>query len=47
MPCFEEMFLKTKGQPITYQGKTLGMMDGFPTKGATKIRLIFETCNGE
>lgn len=47
MPSFQSMFVKTKGQPIEYQGNTLVMMDNFPTEGATRLRLVFEACNGE
>ncbi len=47
MPSFEDMFMKSKGKPVTYQGKTLVMLDDFPTEGATKMRLVFEICNGE
>ena len=41
------MFETSAGKPIEYQGKTLVMMDDFPTEGATRLRLVFETCNGE
>ncbi len=47
MPSFEEMFLKTKGKPILYQEKILLMVDDFPTEGATNLRLVFDSCNGE
>ncbi len=46
MPEFQTMFMKSKGQPIEYNGKTLVMGDFFPTEGATKFRLVIETCNG-
>jgi hypothetical protein len=41
------MFEKTGGKPIQYQGKTLVMLDNFPTEGASLLRLSFEACNGE
>lgn len=47
MVSFQSMFEKSAGKPIEYQGKTLVMMDDFPTEGATRLRLVFETCNGE
>lgn len=47
MPSFESMFIKSKGRSIEYQGNTLVMVDSFPTEGASRLRLVFETCNGE
>ena len=47
MPSFQEMFEKTKGKPIVYEGKTLAMVDFFPVEGEKKLVLVFETCNGE
>jgi hypothetical protein len=44
---FQEMFEKSAGKPIEYQGKTLVMMDNFPTEGAKQLRLVFEECNGQ
>ena len=46
MTEFQSMFMKSKGQPIAYQGNTLVMCDYFPKEGATKFRLVIETCNG-
>jgi hypothetical protein len=46
MPDFQSMFMKTRGQPIEYQGNTLVMSHFFPTEGASKFRLVIETCNG-
>ncbi len=47
MPSFQSQFTETAGKPIMYQGKTLFMMDHFPTEHSTRLRLYFETCNGE
>jgi len=47
MPSFQEMFEKSKGKPIDYNGQTLVMADNFPREGATKFRLVFITCNGD
>lgn len=44
---FQEMFEKSSGKPIEYQGKTLVMFDDFPTEGAKQLRLVFEECKGE
>ena len=42
---FQEMFEKTKGMPILYNGKTLVLGDDFPRKDANRLRLSFESCN--
>lgn len=47
MPSFQEMFEKSAGKPIEYQGKTLVMFDDFPTEGAKNLRLVFEERKGE
>ena len=47
MAVFEEMFTKSKGEPIVYRGKTLMMLDDFPSEGYTRFRLVFESCNAE
>jgi hypothetical protein len=47
MPEFQSMFTESKGKPIVYEGNTLVMLDDFPREGATKFRLVFETCNGK
>jgi hypothetical protein len=46
MPEFQPMFEESRGQPIVYRGNTLAMSDFFPTEGATRFRLVIETCNG-
>ena len=46
MVCFQDLFVKSKGQPIVYQGKTLVLGDDFPTEGAKQFRLFFEENNG-
>lgn len=47
MPSFERRFLEARGKPIEYGGNTLILVDDFPTLGETRLRLVFETCNGE
>lgn len=47
MPSFQEMFEKSAGKPIEYQGKTLVMFDDFPTEGVNHLRLVFEERKGE
>lgn len=45
MPEFESMFVRSKGQPIQWEGKTLYLHDYFPTGGATRCRLTLESCS--
>jgi hypothetical protein len=40
------MFAESKGEPVEYQGSTVVMADYFPAEGASKFRLVIETCNG-
>jgi hypothetical protein len=47
MPSYEEMFKKSAGKPIAYEGKMLAMMDDCPMEGAKTLRLVFEGCNAE
>jgi len=47
MVSFQQMFMESKGQPITYKGNTLVMADDFPLDGCRRLRLVFESCNGE
>ncbi len=45
MPIFSEFFIKTKGQPINYKGKTLYLVDKFPVADDDTIIIIFEKTN--
>jgi hypothetical protein len=45
MPEFESMFIRSKGQPIAWEGKTLFLHDYFPTEGAVRYRLTLESCD--
>src|SRR5262245_43520166 len=47
MPSFEELFLQSKGKPITYNGKVLYLADHFPTTDVAGFRLTFESTNGD
>lgn len=42
MAIFEEMFKASKGQPITYMGKTLVMVDLLPIVDGEKLKVVFE-----
>ncbi len=47
MPNFEELFLKSKGKPIEYNGKEIRMMDEFPVKDGDTLILSMEKFNSE
>lgn len=43
MPCLEDLFLISKGQPVDYQGHTVKMADHVPVTAGQKIRIVFES----
>jgi len=43
MPSFESLFLKSKGQPITFNEHTIQMVDLLYVKDGQEIRLEFES----
>jgi len=47
MPSFGELFNESKGQPISYQGKTLFLADRFPVLDGQKLRICIEKTNSE
>ena len=47
MPNFEELFLKSKGKPVEYNGKEVRMMDEFPAKDGDALILSMEKFNSE
>jgi hypothetical protein len=47
MPSFEDMFMKSRGKPIEYKGRTIIMVDHFPVQSAQRLQLTLEQCNGE
>ena len=47
MPSFQELFVKSAGKPIEYQGKTLVMFDDFPMEGTKRLCLVFEECKNK
>ena len=47
MPSFQELFVKSAGKPIEYQGKTLVMFNDFPMEGAKRLCLVFEECKNK
>jgi hypothetical protein len=47
MASFGQMFIASKGQPITYGGKTLILADFFPADGASSFQVVFESCDSD
>lgn len=45
MPDFSPFFIKSKGQPIDYQGKTLVLADKFPVKNGEVLIASIEKTN--
>lgn len=46
MPCFEDFFRKSSGNPITYNGRTLVLLDRFPVDDNSTFLLTFERASG-
>ena len=47
MPDFSEIFIKNKGKPIQYKGKTLVMTDYIPFEDGDRFLFTFEQTNSE
>jgi hypothetical protein len=47
MTSFEELFIESKGKPISYKGKILVMMDLFPIKNGEKIKIVIESVGSD
>ncbi len=47
MPVFEEMFIESKGQPITYEGKTLVMMDTIEVSNGDRVKITFDSTDSD
>lgn len=47
MPVFEELFLKSRGQPIEYDGRIVVMMDRFPISNGETVRVVREATNSD
>jgi hypothetical protein len=45
MPSFEELFRKSKGQPVEYNGQTIQMVDRVPVADGQQLRVVFESTN--
>lgn len=47
MPSFEDMFLRSNGQPVVYNGRTLQMVDRFGVADGQQLKVIFDSVNAE
>lgn len=47
MPSFEQLFIKSKGQPVEYKGHTIQMMDRISVTDGQQIRVFFESANSD
>ncbi|WP_349407788.1 hypothetical protein [Pseudalkalibacillus sp. SCS-8] len=47
MVSFQEEFMKSRGKPIVYKGKTIMMLDRIAIGKKSKIRIKFEKTNSE
>ena len=47
MPSFEDLFLKSKGKPIVYNGQTIQMVDRLAVVSDQRLRITFESVNSE
>ncbi len=44
---FGNLFAEAKGQPITYKGQTIVMIDRFPVKDGEKLKICIEQTNSK
>jgi hypothetical protein len=47
MPSFEDLFLKSKGQPVDYDGRVIQMVDRVPVENGQEIHVAFESTNSD
>lgn len=45
MPNFGELFMKSKGRPLTYDGRTLVLLDEFPARLGDRLIVTIESTN--
>jgi hypothetical protein len=44
---FGKLFTEAKGQPISYKGQTIVMIDKFPVKDGEKLKICIEQTNSK
>jgi hypothetical protein len=42
LESFFELFVESKGKPVSFEGKTLHLSDTLPTDGISRFRIVFE-----
>ena len=47
MPSFEDLFLKSKGQPVIYNGQTVQMVDRLSVFNGQQLKVAFESVDAE
>ena len=47
MPAFEDLFLKSKGQPVVYNGRTIQMVDRLTVANGQRLKVTFEEVNAD
>lgn len=47
MSSFEDLFLKSKGQPVVYKGQTIQMVDRFRVADGQTLKVKFESVNAD
>lgn len=45
MPSFEDLFLKSKGKPVVYNGRTIQMVDRLRVRSGQLLKVTFESVN--
>ncbi|MBX9743814.1 MAG: hypothetical protein K2X08_01235 [Chlamydiales bacterium] len=47
MPCFNDLFFESKGQPVPYEHKTLILADKFTVSNGDKLKISIEKTNSK
>jgi hypothetical protein len=47
MPSFQQLFIKSKGQPVEYNGQTIRMVDHLKILDGQILKVVFESVNAD
>ena len=47
MFSFQDLFIKSTGKPVDYNGKTIQMVDKFPVNHKSEFKVVFEDCKND
>jgi hypothetical protein len=47
MPSFVDLFLKSKGRPVIYNGRTIQMVDRLTVPDGQRLKVTFESVNAD